>query len=297
MSPAAAQRAAVLGSPIGHSKSPQLHTAAYRHLGLSIDYTRIEVDEESLADFIAAEAGRPGWRGWSVTMPLKSAMLGHVHEASPRVQTLGVLNTVVHRPDGTRYGENTDVDGILQALAEHAVLPVDGSTDSSMAILGAGGTAAAALAAAAELNRRRVRLYARTPQRAAAAYELARSLDLDAQVRPLSALGDDLSRETFDVVVSTLPPRAADSLAETIPAASEAAGAPVLLDVAYDPWPSVLAQTWTTRGWRVSSGLDMLLHQAVKQVEHFTAYTENPAAAQGHRERESMIQLMRAAVA
>ncbi|TLP79394.1 shikimate dehydrogenase [Nesterenkonia sphaerica] len=291
------RRAAVLGSPISHSRSPQLHAAAYEHLGVDIRYTRYEVDESTVGDFLSQRANEPDWLGWSVTMPLKAAMVPHMNHISDRVQTLGVLNTVLIGQDSegrrTLRGENTDVDGIVQALGEQGITPQQ-PADATFAVLGAGGTAAAALAAAAELRARQVLLYARNEQRAEASAVLARQLGLKLTIRPLTALGEDLHHRRLDVVVSTLPPRAADTLATQLPAHCEPQ--PVLLDVAYDPWPSALAHAWMQRGWAVTSGLEMLLHQAVRQVELFTENTWNPAAIQNDADHFMMVRKMRSAI-
>lgn len=291
------RRAAVLGSPIGHSKSPDLHGAAYRFLGLDIAYSRAEVDEARLGRFMVEDGAEPGWIGFSVTMPLKAAMVEHMTTTSPRVQNLGVLNTVVVQesaPDAPRrlHGENTDVDGIVTTLRDRGV---QARPQGSFAVLGAGGTAAAAVAAGAELGFRRVVLYARSPEKAAASQPLAERLGMALEVRPLASLGEDLDEGSVEVVVSSLPPRAADPLAEHLPIRA-AAGSPVLLDVAYDPWPSALAAAWQERGWEVASGLEMLLHQAVRQVELFTAGAENPAAELEPAEHARMVDAMRAAV-
>lgn len=297
---AASPRAAVLGSPISHSKSPQLHTAAYQHLGLDIHYSRIEVPEAQLEQFLAAEGTAPGWLGWSVTMPLKAAMVPQMTSVSPRVQGLGVLNTVVIGEDAqgerTLHGENTDVDGIVAALQEQG-LPDDGPETAVFGVIGAGGTAAAALAAAAELKFSSEVIYARSPERAAAARPLAELLGLTLNIRPLEALSADIGSGKLGVVVSTLPPRTADSLVDSLPEqVSALRGFPILLDVAYDPWPSILGQAWTQRGGRVTSGLQMLLHQAVRQVELFTAHSANPAAGQDPVSHGVMVDKMRSSI-
>ncbi|WP_022872845.1 shikimate dehydrogenase [Nesterenkonia alba] len=296
------QRAAVLGSPIQHSKSPALHSAAYRLLGVEIDYTRREVSEQTLPRFLSGEGAEPGWVGWSVTMPLKAAMVEHMTTYSPRVKTLGVLNTVVidHDADSRRlHGENTDVDGILRALTE-AELTAPGPTAAAarqsqrpFAVLGAGGTAAAALGAAAERGHREVVVYARSLQRAASAVPLAQRLGLECTLRELEAFPHDVAATSPAAVVSTLPPRAADPLAAALGTVTP--GVP-LLDAAYDPWPSQLAIAWENAGGQVASGLSMLLHQAVKQVELFTASTGHPAgelAATAHRQ---LVETMRTAI-
>lgn len=297
--------AAVLGSPIEHSKSPQLHGAAYQHLGLEIDYRRIEVNEATLSEFIDREAQQPGWLGWSCTMPLKSAMVEHMDSISPRVQTLGVLNTVVHSTqDGqvSLHGENTDVDGIVAALTEAGLSGTpstdphkntDGEEPLPFGLIGAGGTAAAALAAAAELGFTTVVAYVRSFERAVSLEPVAEALGLFLLLRPLESLGEDLQAgRALAAVVSTLPPRAADPLTDTFTANAALAGT-VLLDVAYDPWPSQLAITWQLHGGTVVSGLQMLLHQAVRQVELFTADTANPALAQNQVQHAQMVDAMR----
>ncbi|WP_010525642.1 shikimate dehydrogenase [Nesterenkonia sp. F] len=306
-------RAAVLGSPIGHSLSPALHGAAYAHLGLAAQYTRRDVDVEGLDAFLRAadaDPSGPPWLGWSVTMPLKAAMVEHMDAVSERVRRLGVLNTVVHR-DGRRRGENTDVDGIVAALREagpEGLRPAGGGASGAFVIVGAGATAAATLAAAAELGFAEVRCHARAPERAEALRPVGETLGLRLSTLPLEDLVDDLAgrgeHPAPAAVVSTLPPGAADGLAEQIAASSAApgaAGAPStagvpLLDVAYDPWPSRLATAWESLGGAVVSGLSMLLHQAVAQIDLFTAATRRPAADEPPASRAAMIAAMRTSV-
>lgn len=291
MSPRAL-RAAVLGSPISHSKSPLLHSAAYRYLGLEADYTRIEVTEAQAAEFLRC-AG-PDFDGFSVTMPLKAAMVEQMTTVSDRVAVLGVLNTITVTRSGTGRvalsGENTDVEGITASMRQIAVAPTG---PEPFAVLGAGGTAAAAVAAAADLGFSFVNVYARSPERAAAAVPLAHRFGLEAQIRTLDQLAGDLDQHRAGAVVSTLPARAADWLADEL---SAVADLPPLLDAAYDPWPSALARTWQSAGATVVSGVDMLLHQAVKQVELFTAATRSPAGQLSAAGRAEMVAAMRTAV-
>lgn len=299
MTRSAGVRAAVLGSPISHSKSPQLHTAAYRFLRVDSEYTRIELTEAEAAEFLRASAAQ--YSGFSVTMPLKSVMVEQMTTVSDRVSTLGALNTITvehgigpggdHPGPPTLHGENTDVDGITQALRE-AGLKLD-KPAGTFTVIGAGGTAAAALAAAAELGFSAARVYARAPERAGSLGTLAGRLGLDAQVRGLGQLVGDLLTGEIAAVVSTLPPRAADAVAAEL---TDLGHPPPLLDVVYDPWPSALASSWQAAGGSVVSGVQMLLHQAVKQVELFTASTSQPAGELNPADRAAMIGQMRAAV-
>ena len=293
--PGSMGRAAVLGHPIGHSQSPLLHAAAYGHLGLDIDYTRIDLQEEGVEEFLAAYAHEQGWLGWSVTMPLKAAMVSHMAVTSSRVKTLGVLNTVIRQADGSLHGENTDVDGIVEALREAGLGSVSAgqSSERPLGILGAGATASAALAAAAELGSTEVCVYARSPERAASLAPVAQVLGLQLTLRPSAEFV--VEAPSLSAAISTLPPRAADGLAEEFAADGNLAGIP-LLDVAYDPWPSQLALGWERAGGTVVSGLVMLLHQAVRQVELFTDGAQAPAAAQSAEDHSAMVHQMRSAL-
>lgn len=273
-------RAAVLGHPISHSKSPALHRAAYAYLGLDISYSAIDVTESALPDFmrqVRDEARADGsWRGLSVTMPLKSAMVAEVDEVRGVGRALGVVNTVAFEPDAGSADQtqlvayNTDVAGIVNALRHAGAAPAP-----TAVILGGGGTAAAAIAALKELGAPSADVFVRDPSRAGEARAASAALGVPVQVLPLA--GAAAAVAAADVVISTLPPRAADGLsAELADAlAAKPTGAPgVLLDVAYDPWPSRIAAVWQEAGGTVVPGLEMLIYQAVEQVRHFTGLGE-----------------------
>lgn len=115
-------KAFVLGHPITHSKSPLLHRAAYQVMGLDIRYERLDTRENQLAEVFARYTPQQGTRGFSVTMPLKSAVKGYLDYLTPFAQAVGVVNTVYWQqgPDGkfVSYGDNTDVSGIVNALRQ-----------------------------------------------------------------------------------------------------------------------------------------------------------------------------------
>lgn len=271
-------RAAVLGSPIGHSKSPALHHAAYRHLGVDIAYSAVEMTPEQLEAYMDGLRGDPDttddqdttdscWRGLSVTMPLKSAMVKYVDRLSETASALGVLNTVTFDAGAagpTLTGHNTDVTGMIRAI-NHA----GGTTERSAVILGAGGTSLAAAAALAALGVDRVSLCVRDPARAADTVRFAERAGLQVSVVPMQDSAAVLSGARL--VISTLPPHAADAMAAAPRLQGRVdGGAGILLDVAYEPWPSALAQTWRARGGVIVPGLEMLLYQGLEQVRMFT---------------------------
>lgn len=244
------RRAAVLGSPVGHSLSPVLHRAAYQALGLAgWTYEAYDVAAPDLAGFLAGLDG--SWAGLSLTMPLKAAVLPLLDEVTPMVEVVGAANTVV-LAGGRRSGDNTDVPGMVSALTDHGVERV-----SQVAVLGGGATARSALAAAAALTGR-ASVHTRSGARAAALRATATAVGLVLDVRPwddaAAALGAPL-------VVNTTPAGAADHLAAQLP---RAVG--TLFEVIYDPWPTPLAAAWSDRGGQVVDGLDLLVRQAVLQV-------------------------------
>lgn len=250
-----ARRAAVLGSPIAHSRSPQLHLAAYRALGLDgWTYDRIECTGEQLPALVSGFG--PEWVGVSVTMPGKFAALRFADDATERARLLGSANTLVRAPAGWR-ADNTDVDGVVGALAD---VP---SADRAV-VVGSGGTAPAAVAGLAARGVRHVTVVARSVDKAAGVLEVARRSGLAADFCDLQGTAVAEVVADAQVVVNTLP---ADAAA---PYAGVLAIAPVLLDVIYEPWPTPLAAAVDARGGHVISGLQMLLNQAFTQVELFT---------------------------
>jgi shikimate dehydrogenase len=267
-------RAAVLGHPIGHSKSPALHLAAYGKLGMAIGYTALDLTEAALPAFMERVRTEEGWRGLSVTMPLKTGMLAEVDEVRGVARTLGVVNTVAfeeHNGSIRRIGYNTDVAGIVNAVLNAGV-----ASSPAAVVLGGGGTAAAAIAALRDLGTQHAQVFVRDTSRAGEARAAAAAIGLAIDVRPLTEAA--VPTASADVVISTLPPRAADPLAGEI--AALGTGTPgVLLDVAYDPWPSRIASAWQAGGGAVVPGLEMLLYQAVEQVRLFTGRGDDVNAA------------------
>jgi shikimate dehydrogenase len=245
------RRCAVLGSPIEHSLSPILHRAAYAHLGLNWTYDKVEVDEHQLASFVHRLDAT--WRGLSLTMPLKVAVLqlGRVDQLA---RLAGAGNTLVLE-GGDRWVYNTDVGGLIWAVRQVAVAPLPRVT-----ILGTGATARSALLAASDLGAELVTVVARTPAKAVALTSLSDQLGVRLEVRPWSGGVPDA-----DLVVSTVVSGAADGLAPAV-----ACSAPLIVDSIYDPWPTALASAAGQAGCTVVSGLDLLIGQALLQIELMT---------------------------
>jgi shikimate dehydrogenase len=243
----------VLGRPIAHSKSPDLHLAAYRALGLDDwTYERIECGAKELPGVVGGFG--PEWVGVSVTMPGKFAALRFADERTERAELVGSANTLVRTPTGWR-ADNTDVDGVTGAL---------GAASGRALVCGSGGTAPAAVVGLAGLGVIGITVVARDPQKASRLVDLGARLGVPTRFCELDSdgLADEVA--AAEVLVSTIPADVAARYATAL------APIPVLLDAVYDPWPTPLAAAVAAAGGRVINGLRMLLHQAFSQVEQFT---------------------------
>jgi shikimate dehydrogenase len=230
-------RAAVLGAPIAHSLSPVLHRAAYQALGLTgWSYEAIECGTARLPAVL--DGCGPDWAGLSLTMPLKRAVLPLLDQIEPLAREVGAANTVVFS-GGRRHGHNTDVPGMIAALAE-----------------------------ARGLGAAQVTVAVRDPARAQDLLAAAGRLGVTVALTGF----EDPAVTAPDVLISTVPAGAADIYAERI--ARGALAPHHLLDVVYHPWPTPLAQSACTAGIAVADGFALLLHQAAGQV---TLMTGRPA--------------------
>lgn len=249
----AATRLEVWGDPIAHSRSPQLHAAAYAVLGLAWTYGRRQVTEASFAGELATLDD--SWRGLSLTMPLKGVAFAAAASHDRAAELTGAANTLLLGPDGPR-GFNTDVGGIVRALTDDEITSVPRAR-----IVGAGATATSALVALAELGAHEIEVVARRPSAVAPLQALGERLGVSVTAAPFG-----VRSALVPVTVATLPGDAqipdasADALAES---------GGLLLDVVYGHWPTALSAAWERAGGTARSGLGMLLHQAVRQIRIF----------------------------
>ena len=230
---------AVLGSPIELSKSPLIHAAAYQALGLDWDYGRYRIEANELESFLRLRD--EVWRGFSLTMPLKEVGFGLSIPSCPVASETGIVNTLLHTDLGWE-GYNTDSFGIQQAVRSHS-----SQVHHRVSILGSGATAISAVHAVKQLNPSvEIDLFAR------------RNVTIDGiGARPFEEF---FGSSVGGLTISTLPGTVKHP---EVHVATDA----VILDVAYNPWPSKLSTSWTTDN-RIS-GIEMLLWQALIQVRIF----------------------------
>lgn len=228
---------AVIGSPIDHSKSPQIHTAAFEALGVIADYGRFEV-AENLKSWVETKGD---FSGFSVTMPLKKQALDLAERADPLAIAAQAANTLIRTQSGWD-AYNTDVFGIQQALKGHKF--------SSVCVLGTGATARSAIVAMLEAGKR-VSVWGRD-------LDKVRRLCAEFEIDSVEKLHIALSQPA---VISTVVAGALDEQLR-----GDYKG--VLLDVIYNPWPTKLAEHFSSG--KVVSGLEMLIWQAIGQQRLFS---------------------------
>jgi shikimate 5-dehydrogenase len=261
---------AVVGDPIAHSLSPVLHRAGYAAVGLDdLTYDAVRVPEDGLVEFVVGLDA--SWRGLSLTMPLKRRALELGGTVSERARLAQGANTLVLDRGLVVLADNTDLPGAAAAVRERYDGPVRAAT-----VLGGGATATSTALALCDLGARRIRLLARSADRAAGA-AAAVAAHPSAPTVEVASLAE--GTVDGDVVVSTIPADAQDGAL-----VARCADVPVVFEVIYDPWPTPLA---AAAGDRVLvSGLDLLVHQAVLQFELFTGVPGPLAAMRAAGEAE-----------
>ena len=257
----------MLGHPISHSLSPVLHRAAYAELGLDWSYDTFDVTEAALPDFVAGLDG--SWAGLSLTMPLKSAAIPLVDFVEPMAKLVGAINTVLVQPvAGGRQlvGANTDVHGIVAALAEGGV-----RTARSGVVLGGGATATAAIAALGRIGVTHPVVAIRSRARAGGLLRAATKMGIEPRLVPFERAASYL--RDAQAVVSTIPADAGADFAagwgDTVTGVGDN-GPAVLLDAIYTPLDTPLGVAWVSHGGTFVRGTQMLLHQAGEQLRLVT---------------------------
>jgi shikimate dehydrogenase len=263
------QTIALIGHPVAHSLSPRFQQAALDALGIDARYEAWDVAPADLP--VAVERLRSGSvLGANVTVPHKVAILRLVDRPDALVERVGAVNTVVRR-DGLLHATNTDVAGVLRALADA------GATlrGARVVLLGAGGAARAVVVALREAGAAGLTIANRTPEHARALAALAGD-DLPATVCPLDPEAEPLRRamRTADVVVQAtslgLPHTPAADLTP-VPAPLFRAGQ-VAFDLVYGRQATPFLRAAEVAGARTADGLAMLVHQGAESFRQWTGH-------------------------
>ncbi len=248
--------AAVIGDPVRHSRSPQIHNAAFAATGLDWKFMAFEVPPgDAVAALDAMRVLRLG--GLSVTMPHKAAVAQAADEVSDAVATLDAANCVVPLADGRLRAENTDVIGFLGGLTDDAGIT---PKDRKVVVLGAGGAARAVIHACHGAGAADIAVVNRSADRAVIAAELA---------APTARVGTIADIAGADLVVNATPVGLNED--EGMPCAVELIESnQVVVDLIYSPLLTRWVAELRSRGIEAHNGLSMLVHQAAAAFELWT---------------------------
>jgi len=257
-------RYAVMGNPISHSKSPQIHSAFARETKQRLEYTAIQVDagglEQAIGNFRAN-----GGKGLNITVPFKQDAWRLVDERSPVAEQAGAVNTIVFRDDGSLYGDNTDGKGLVRDITVNNGIPIRGKR---VLLMGAGGAARGVLRPLLDEAPTRLVIANRTADRATGLAAAFQASTVKNHAKPIiTGCGyDELPGQQFDLVINAtaaslhgeLPPLPDDLLA---------AGA-CCYDMMYGDEPTIFLRWAAEHGAVVClDGLGMLVEQAAAAFE------------------------------
>lgn len=260
----ALNRLGVLGWPVAHSRSPAIQNAALRATGLAgcWHYQLLPVPAELLDETVRALPAS-GFRGVNVTIPHKEAVLALATGASARATAIGAANTLLFGDDGQIWADNTDAPALTQALAQRTEL-----AGASVLVLGAGGSARAAVWALLDAGAGEVLVWNRTPERAA---ELAADLGARAVAQPLPAA---------DILVNctAVGLHHQDELEALLLSTHQLDRHRAVADFVYREGGTPLARAAHASGVPTIDGLELLVGQGAIAFELFTGKTA-PAQA------------------
>lgn len=243
--------AGLMGWPVRHSRSPQLHGYWLAEHGIDGAYVPLPVEPTRLETALRALPAL-GFIGVNITVPHKASALSLVDRVNPVARRAGAVNTVVVQPDGTLEGRNTDAFGFLAALEQDAP---QWQADRPAVVLGAGGSARAVIVALIDAGLTEIRVINRTRAKAEALQELGPSVRVIEWDKRSAALdGAGLVVNTTTLGMAGQPALELDLRA--LP------GDAVVNDIVYSPLETPLLSTARGRGNPVVDGLGMLLHQA-----------------------------------
>ena len=260
-------RLGIFGWPVKHSKSPRMHTAAARALGIELSYELFGVPPENLSEAVKAQH-RAGIDGYNLTGPHKQAIMAELDEVTASAAMIGAVNTVV-RKDGRYIGHNTDAPGLVRALEEAGVR----LKGANVLILGAGGASRAAAVGLAEAQASKVVVLARRVEQAEAlASSLRDALRCEIEAAPIKDAAPYFEQASLLVQATSATLASnpgAEAFAEALPISSLPAGAAVV-DMVYEPLETTVLSRARAHGAKVVDGLGMLLHQGTIAFEMWT---------------------------
>ena len=250
------ERYGVMGNPIAHSRSPQIHQWFAAQTGESMSYEAILVELGGFAQAVA-DFQIHGGKGLNVTVPFKPEAWDLAAERSARAELAGAANTLAFRPDGSVFADNTDGVGLVRDLTVNAGIPLK---DKRILVIGGGGAVRGVLGPLLEARPELLVIANRTVAKAA---ELARLFEIKGNVEACGF--QELARARFDLVINGTSASLSGDIPDLPMTAVEGA---VCYDMMYDPWETAFMGWAATHGAAgVRDGLGMLVEQAAESFE------------------------------
>ena len=254
--------AGVIGNPLDHTLSPAMHNAVYEALELDWVYIPLPLaDETDLMRFLGAARVLP-FVGFNVTMPFKQSMLSMCDEVAMLAKMAGAVNTV-HCVDGRFIGYNTDGRGLVESIAADTGFSPEGR---SIAIVGAGGAAGAALVALILGKAARVSIVNRSLERADELVERVESHARSTELRTVSLISAEETITTADLVINATPLGMKHGDPSPVPGEWFSANQ-VACDMIYQPTTTPFVDAARAAGATAVDGLGMLVHQGAIAVD------------------------------
>ncbi|ALA51197.1 shikimate dehydrogenase [Shouchella clausii] len=256
----------LIGHPLGHSKSPVMHEAAYKDMGLDAVYCAYDISPQELGNAIRTMKAQ-GIDGFNVTIPHKVAIIDYLDEIDEDAEAMGAVNTVVCQ-DGRWVGKNTDADGYIESLLP--VVSDQSLTGRRVLVIGAGGAARAVIHALGK-QRATISVSNRTAEKAQELAQLFSHLTIEAI--PLNEAESTLG--TYDVLINTTSVGMYPDTSKQPIALDRLKQATIVSDLIYNPYETALLQEAKQRGNRILNGIGMFVNQGALSIEHWTGRKPN----------------------
>ncbi|RME57248.1 MAG: shikimate dehydrogenase [Caldilineae bacterium] len=257
----------LLGWPVRHSVSPQMHNAAFAARRMNWRYVPLPVHPERVEAAVYGLRAL-GFRGANVTIPHKQAVMPYLDRWRPAAEAIGAVNTIIVQEDGSMVGDNTDAAGFIADLRAQGVEPAGGNA----LVVGAGGSARAVVYGLAEAGAARILLLNRTVERAEALAAAMRSYFPETPIGA-GAFPDDVAdaAQHADLIVNCTS-LGMEPYLEGLPWDEEVEFRPdqTVYDLVYNPAVTRLLQLASADGARALGGLGMLVYQGAIAWERWT---------------------------
>lgn len=250
---------AVIGDPIQHSKSPEMHSLWYEELSIDAVYIPIRVEREHLEKAIAS-LKLLGASGFNVTIPHKESIIPFLDELDPMAQKMGAVNTVVRTEDGRLKGYNTDGAGFVKSLELEIG---DSHRDKPVLIIGAGGAARGITFALVTAGYKNVTIANRTVEKAQA---IVREVGTGEAI----SLEDAESRLTeYKIFIQTTPAGLHNGEFNLPFSMNKFPKQAIACDIVYNPIMTPFLQAAAKKDAQIINGLGMFIHQGAIAFEHW----------------------------